>query len=512
MASYGPGVEPILRAERMTKLFGGIRVLDAVDLACYPGQVHALLGANGAGKSTLIQICTGVYQPDGGQVWVEGSPVRLRKPIDAERLGIAAVYQELSLVDDLDVAHNIFLGREARRRWMVDKKAMYERSEALLRGLNIDIDPHTNVSALSLARRQLVELAKALMREAKLLILDEATAALTSAEQERLFAIVGDLRAQGRAILYVTHRLEEVFRIADRVSVLRDGKLVASGSVSSMDRNSIIEAMVGGTLAAGHVRHSCKEAEESNDVPVLVVRDLSGRGFTDISFKVWPREILGLAGSIGSGRSSLLRALFGVGGITSGSVRLNGRKVELRSVRAAVRAGIALVTEDRKRTGLAPGLSIHHNLNSVRLRSRLGVYRRSTALHHARRVTALVSLNRDVRHEVRLLSGGNQQKVAVGKWLAVEPSVLLCDEPTRGIDVGARADLYLLLRTLTDSGVGVVIASSDMEELLSITDRILVLSQGRLVATFQTVSVTEEALTRAVLGAYPNSAAASAKS
>jgi len=496
---------PFLQAEGITKSFLGNRVLDGVDLICEAGEIHALLGANGAGKSTLIQIFTGVYRPDGGTISINGGPVRWHRPADAEHAGIAAVYQELSLIDELDIAHNVMLGREPRRRWAIDRPSMYRRCRELFDRYQFDLDPKASVAALSLARRQMVELAKALYRDARLVIFDEPTATLSAVEQERLFATLSDLRRQGTAIIYVSHRLEEIFKIADRVTVLRDGKLVISSPMTDTSRNEIVQAMVGGKVAPPPARAPDIAPSKSVDAPALRVSELSSSKFSNISFDVWRGEIVGLAGVIGSGRSSLLGSLFGINPITSGSVAVDGEEVALRSVRSAIRCGIALVTEDRKRTGLAINLAIHHNLNAVRLHSWLGLYRRDKARHMARRAAQMVSLERDVSQEVKLLSGGNQQKVAVGKWLAAAPRVLLCDEPTRGIDVAARAELYRLLRVLADNGVAILLSSSDIEEILTITDRILVMNRGQIVATFNTGEVTEQALMSAATSALPSS-------
>jgi ABC-type sugar transport system ATPase subunit len=493
----GSGSPPVvLRAEGITKLFEGNRVLDGVDFTCRSGEIHALLGANGAGKSTLIQVITGVYHPDGGTLWLDGEEVRFHNPGEAVRWGVSAVYQELSLVDELDVAQNVFLGREPRRGLALDRRALYGQCRALFDRYGLDLDPRAATASLSLARRQLVELAKALARDARLVILDEPTAALTASEQELLFKTLADLRASGTAIIYVSHRLEEIFRIADRVTILRDGRLVKSEPIGALTRSQVIEAMVGAGVVAPPRPPAAQRSREST-VPVLAVASLAGRKFTDITFDVWPGEILGVSGLIGSGRSSLLRSLFGAERTTAGSVRLNGAPLNLSSVRRATRAGIALVTDDRKRTGLAVNLAIHQNLNAVHLRSRFGLLNPRRARSRARDVAKSVTLERDTRDPTRVLSGGNQQKVAVGKWLAGRPRVLLCDEPTQGIDVGARADLYRLLRDLAESGVAIIVASSDMDELLSLTDRIVVMAQGRIVAEYLAEAATEELLMRA---------------
>ena len=490
---------PLLRLDGISKSFAGNRVLDGVDLECRPGEVQALLGANGAGKSTLIQIITGVYKPDAGEVWLDGEPVRFSRPDEAKRAGIASVYQELSLIDELDVAHNIYLATEPRRGWLIDRPRLYRQCEQLLGELGISLDPRAEVGSLSVARQQLVELAKALALDARIVIMDEPTAALTKAEQETLFGILADLRRRGLAVIYVSHRLEEIFRVADRVTILRDGRLVSSAPLAETSRRQMVHDMVGEVLTTRAARD---EAQVSRDgTPALAVSSLSTATCRDISFRVWPGEILGIAGLIGSGRSSLLGALFGVTPLEAGTIVVNGDPVSINSIRDAVRRGIGLVTDDRKRTGLALGLPIADNLTAVRFPSRFGIFRTRVARRLSRQAADKVTLDRDLGVETGFLSGGNQQKAAVGKWIAAAPRILLCDEPTRGIDVSARAELYAVLRSLAAEGVAVIVASSDFDEILTITNRVLVLYRGEIIEEVPTAKATEESLMHAAIGA-----------
>jgi ribose transport system ATP-binding protein len=490
---------PLLRLDGISKSFAGNRVLDGVDLECRPGEVQALLGANGAGKSTLIQIITGVYKPDAGEVWLDGEPVRFSRPDEAKRAGIASVYQELSLIDELDVAHNIYLATEPRSGWLIDRPRLYRQCEQLLGELGIALDPRAEVGSLSVARQQLVELAKALALDARIVIMDEPTAALTKAEQETLFGILADLRRRGLAVIYVSHRLEEIFRVADRVTVLRDGRLVSSAPLAETSRRQMVHDMVGDVLTTRAARAEAPVSREGT--PALAVSSLSTATCRDIDFRVWPGEILGIAGLIGSGRSSLLGALFGVTPVESGTIVVDGDPVSITSIRDAVRRGIGLVTDDRKRTGLALGLPIADNLTAVRFPSKLGIVRTRVARRLSRQAADKVTLDRDLAVETGFLSGGNQQKAAVGKWIAAAPRILLCDEPTRGIDVSARAELYAVLRSLAAEGVAVIVASSDFDEILTITDRVLVLYRGEIVDEVPTANATEESLMHAAIGA-----------
>ena len=488
-----------LELRGIRKAFGVVQALGGVDLVLHRGEVHALVGENGAGKSTLIAVMAGVYHPDAGQLLVSGAPVRFGGPRDAEAAGVSVVYQELSLIPELDVAQNIYLHREPRRLGgvVLDARAMYRQCEAFLAEVGINLDPRARVAGLSVAQRQLAEIAKALSREAAIVVLDEPTASLTSAEQDLLFRVIRLLRDAGKAVLYVSHRLEEIFEIADRVTVLKDGVLVRTMPVGETTRHEIVRLMVGRELEDDLFPARPAAPPVQKGEPLLRVAAVaSPAGIAGISFNAWPGEIVGLAGLMGSGRTTLLRAMFGIDGGSSGVVWVDGVRVG-RSPRDAIRAGIAFVTEDRKYEGLALDLTNLANLAATTLPGRWGFFDGAGARRLG--MTAAVQVGLDpaaLDRKSVMLSGGNQQKVVVGKWLAVQPRILLCDEPTRGIDVGAKAEIYRILRALADDGVTIVLASSELPEVLGLADRVLVLREGRLVAELDGRTAGEEAVMR----------------
>ena len=492
---------PFLELRGLAKAFGVVRALDGVDLVVRGGEVHALVGENGAGKSTLIAIAAGVHQPDRGEIVLRGTPVRFRGPADAEATGISVVYQELSLIGDLDVAQNIFLHREPRRgRLFLDPGTLYAQCQALLARLGVQVDPRARVSALSVAQRQLVEIAKALSRDASLVFMDEPTASLTAVEQEYLFTVIDRLRASGTAVVYVSHRLDEIFRIADVVTVLKDGRLVRTMPAANTSHHEMVSLMVGRELA-DDLYPPRQAAPSRTGMPRLRVRDATSPGrIDDVTLDVWPGEIVGLAGLIGSGRTSLLHAIFGLDPDATRSLTVDDVPVGSTPA-AAIDAGIGLVPEDRASDGLALDLTNLANLVSTTLPTRMGFYRSGTGRATAERVatqTELASGALGMRSGA--LSGGNQQKVVIGKWLATEPRVLLCDEPTRGIDVGARAEIYRLLRELADAGMAILLSSSELPEILGMADRILVLREGRLVADLPAGSSEEDVMRAAAMG------------
>jgi len=508
-----------------------VHALSGVDLDIRAGEVHALVGENGAGKSTLIAICAGVHQPDRGEIALRGRPVRFGGPADAEASGISVVYQELSLISDLDVAQNIYLHREPRRgRVFLDGGALYAQCRDLLRRVEVDVDPHARVSSLSVAQRQLVEIAKALSRDAAVVFMDEPTASLTSVEQEYLFGVIARLRAAGTAVVYVSHRLDEIFRVADVVTVLKDGRLVRTMPAGATDHDEMVGLMVGRELAndlypprpKGVVERDPEVLQRGPEVmerdsesasgthpgPRLSVRGASSPGrIRDIALDVWPGEIVGLAGLIGSGRTSLLRAIFGVDPEAQRAVFVDGQPVAA-SPATAIRAGIGFVSEDRTTEGLALDLTNLANLVSTTLPTRRGLYQRRAGRGTAERAAAQTGLAPgaiDLR--AGSLSGGNQQKVVIGKWLATDPRVLLCDEPTRGIDVGAKAEIYILLRRLADAGLAIVLSSSELPEILGMADRVLVMREGRLVAELAGGCSEEEVMRAAAMGSLATVAA-----
>lgn len=485
------------------KSFGVVQALDGIDLAVRPGSVHALVGENGAGKSTCIGIISGVYQPDAGTILVRGSPTRFAGPAAAEAVGVSVVYQEQSLVPDLDVAQNLYLHREPRRGPFLAAGRLYRMAQDHLAAMGIPIDARAPVRSLSIAQRQLVEIAKALTRDAALVVMDEPTASLTSVEQEHLFLVIERLRREGRAVLYVSHRLDEIFAVTDTVTVLKDGRLVRTLPTRDTDHQELVSLMVGRELMADLYPRRPVTIDRDGP-PRLSVRDATSgtpsSGITAVSFDAWPGEIVGLAGLIGSGRTTLLRTIVGVEPGATRSVTVDGRAVAA-SPTAAIGAGIGFVTEDRKLEGLALDLTNLANLASTTLPGRRGIYQRAMARTVARSSADQVQLPRRIL-EVRSgnLSGGNQQRVVIGKWLAIGPRVLLCDEPTRGIDVGAKADIHALLRTLAGSGLAIVLASSELPEVLGVADRILVLRAGRLVAELPGGATEEDVMRAAAMG------------
>ncbi|QIY55372.1 sugar ABC transporter ATP-binding protein [Streptomyces sp. RPA4-5] len=501
-----PGGRELLRVEGVTKSFPGVRALDGVDLTLCAGEVHVLLGENGAGKSTLIKMLSGAHRPDEGRLLVDGEEVTVRSAQDAERLGIATIYQEFNLVPGLTVAENIFLGRQPRTRLgLVDKKTMRARAAELLRRVRLDVSPNTPVAELGIARLQMVEIAKALSLDARVLIMDEPTAVLTSEEVETLFEIVRELRDAGVGIIFITHHLDEIGVLGDRVTVLRDGRSVAEVPAST-DEDELIRLMVGRDIAEQYPRRRPDEP----GAPLLRVRGLTRNGttagpvFEGIGFEVRAGEVVGLAGLVGAGRTEVVRAIFGVDRYDAGTVEIDGKELARGDVRAAMRAGLGLVPEDRKGQGLVLDASLQDNLTLARLdrdtRGGLvdrGAQRREAATAAERLKVRMSGLGQSAR----TLSGGNQQKIVIGKWLLTDTRLLILDEPTRGIDVGAKVEIYQLINELTAAGRAVLMISSDLPEVLGMSDRVLVMSQGRLAGELSAEEATQDAVMELALQA-----------
>jgi ribose transport system ATP-binding protein len=476
---------PLLEMHGIVKQFPGVRALDGVDLDVRPGEVHCLLGQNGAGKSTLIKVLAGAHQPDAGSISWQGQEVSLSNPQAALSLGIATIYQELDLVPGLTVADNIFLGRERSRFGIARPAAANKAAAGLLTRLgHPEIRPTTEVGSLSAASQQMVSMARALSQDAKLIIMDEPSAVLDNEEVERLFAVIRDLTRHDVAIVYISHRLEEIREIGDRITVLKDGRTVATGlQGSETPTRQVIELMTGRDIEyVFPERGTVPEGE-----PLLEVEGLAEEGtFSGVSFSVRPGEIVGLAGLVGSGRSEILETVYGARRSTAGTVRVPGRKLRPGSTAAAVAAGVGLAPEERKSQGLLLGESVARNISIASLArfSRGGFVSRSGERAAAReQVSALEVRPQDVDREVRTLSGGNQQKVVLARWLLRDCKVLLLDEPTRGVDVGARSEIYALIRDLADRGVAVVVVSSEIPEVLGLADRVLVIAEGRVLAS-----------------------------
>jgi ribose transport system ATP-binding protein len=487
---------PLLSMTGITKSFSGVTVLDAVDFELRAGETHALLGGNGAGKSTLMKILEGVYSLDAGRVELEGESIALGSPQAAQRHGIAMIFQEFSLIPTLTVAQNIFLTREARgRSGLIDDRAVQRRAGELLDELGVDIDPRAEVGRLGAARRQLVEIAKALSQDARILIMDEPTASLAQSEVETLFEIIGRLKARGITIIYITHRLEEVMAVADRVTVLRDGRLAGTRATADLEMGHLIELIVGRAVEQAAQR-GARRAVDRSGTPLLEVRGLcTDSGLRDVAVRLYPGEILGLAGLMGSGRSELARALFGIDRITAGEVLVRGEAVRIRRPADAIAHGIVLVPEDRRSQGLVLQHSIKANLTLTLLKrlSHGGLFDDRAATKVTEDYIERLGIRtRSPDAQVRRLSGGNQQKVVVAKWLATDPDILILDEPTVGIDVGAKAEIVELAARLAAEGKAVIVISSELTEILAMADRIVVLRDGHVDRELDRADVADE--------------------
>ena len=481
----------LLQLAAISKSFSGVRVLDQVGLDVSAGEVHALVGENGAGKSTLMNIVSGVVAPDTGRMLWEGREVRPRSPREAQELGITFVHQELALAPQLSAAENIFLGRHPAARGMVRWRAIHERARALLGELGHDIDPRRAVAGLSLAERQLVEIARALAFRARLIIMDEPTAPLGDADAERLFGAIRRLKERGVGIIYISHRLKEIFQISDRVTVLRDGRRVLTEPTAAVTQDELVRAMVGMELR----ERFFAPAPETTAAAAEAIR-VEG----DVNLALRRGEIVGLAGLAGAGRTELLEWLFGAGGQWAGRLFVDGRPVEIRTPKDAIRNGLALVPDDRKAKGLVLGASLHDNIA-------LAAGRRRWFIRGDRERQAAAQLLADLRikaagldQPVLYLSGGNQQKAVLAKWLHAGASVFLLDEPTRGIDVRSKAEIYDLIRTLAARGAAVLVASSESEELLRLADRIVVMHRRRIAAELPRAEATEERIMQLATG------------
>ncbi|RSM70480.1 sugar ABC transporter ATP-binding protein [Kibdelosporangium aridum] len=501
------GVASLVGLVRISKSYGGVRACRDVDFTVRAGEVHALLGENGAGKSTLMRVLSGDLTDYTGTITVGGKPIRFHGPADAQRAGIAMIHQELDLVPGLSVAENIFLGREPRTPLRtLDRRAMLRETRNLLRRTGIDLDPRRQVGELRTGEQQLVSIAKALSLDAKVLIMDEPTSALSSAEVDRMFTVIAELRRGGAGIVYISHRMDEIGRIADRATVLRNGAVVAEFDARDMTADQAAEAMIGRPVRAMFTTHETADAgEKLLEVTDLVVpRSRPGRRDpAGVSLTVRRGEIVGLAGLLGSGRTELLETLFGAGGRWQGSVTFKGRVSRPRGPRSAIRRGVVYMPEDRRISGLALDHSVLANavLSIVDRIARFGVVSRRRETSEATRIVRELSVKlASVRDPVSTLSGGNQQKIVLGRMLLTDPDLLLLDEPTRGVDVGAKAEIYQLLGQAAQRGMGVLLASSELAELVGVCDRVIVLRGGRNVAELQTAQAGEADLLAASMG------------
>ncbi len=486
------GQELILKMEKISKAFPGVQALSKVDLEVYKGEILALVGENGAGKSTLMKILTGVYTKDEGKIIFKGKEIEPKNPHHAQQLGISMIYQEFNLVPNLDIATNIFLGNEPKRGKFLkvfDIKKAFKESEKLLEMIGLNISPDILIKDLTIAQQQMVEIAKALALKSELIIMDEPTSALAGKEVAKLFEIMKRLKNEGISIIFITHRLEEVFQIADRIVVLRDGQRVGELTCEENKIDEVIKLMVGRDVRVS------PRIESKVDNVILEVKNLSSHAIKNINFSLRKGEVLGIAGLVGSGRTEIVRALFGADPKISGEIYIDGQKVEIKSPKDAVQLGIGLVPEDRKLQGLILSMALHENLSLPSLPSMF-----SNGIINFKREYKLVEdfVNRlrirtpHIFQVVNNLSGGNQQKVVVAKWLALKPKVLILDEPTRGIDVGAKAEIHNLISELAKEGIGIILISSELPEILALSDRIIIISKGKITGELRREEANQE--------------------
>jgi len=482
--------EKLLELKEVTKQFSGVLALDKVSLDVEPGEIVTLVGENGAGKSTLIKVITGAHRPTSGEFWFDGKKIVNNTPALAKELGIGVIYQELNMMPQLTVAENIFYGKEICRGVLLQRKAMLEKSAQMMAELGADIDAGRKVGELSIAEQQIVEIIKAVSEDIRLLIMDEPTAPLTGAEIDKMFSIVAQLQRRGVAILYISHRLEEVFRIGQRTVILRDGKNVAVLPTRELTRKKLIQYMVGRELGQDYPERKTPVGDT-----VLKVEGFSNARIRDCSLELHKGEILGLAGLVGAGRTELARAIFGADPLRAGTLTLNGKRVSIHSPGDAIANGIGLITEDRKNLGLLLNQAIDYNITYADLKhiSRYGVVKRKQENEVSETYVKAMDIKvSSLKRAVRTLSGGNQQKVVLVKWLATNSEILIFDEPTRGIDVGAKAEIYHLMRNLVEEGKSIIMISSEMPELIGMSDRIVVMHEGRITGMLDRESVTQE--------------------
>lgn len=486
---------PLISVEAIHKSFPGVKALVNARFDLRPGEVHALMGENGAGKSTLMKIMTGIYQPDAGEIHISGQKVNLSDPRAAQALGISIIHQELFLMNHLTAAQNIYIGREPRKGFglFVDEAKMRADTAALFARMKVDLDPDVEVGTLTVARQQLVEIAKALSFNSRILIMDEPTSAINDKEVEHLFAIINDLKAHGVGIIYITHKMDEVKRIADRVTVMRDGQYIDTLPAATTDMSRIISLMVGRELA-----DATRATGQGGDV-VLDVKNLNrGRAIRNVSFSLRKGEILGFAGLMGAGRTEVARAIFGADPIDSGEISIHGVTQAIRSPQDAVRLGLAYLSEDRKHYGLVTSMTVGDNvtMSSWPRFTRSRVFMNDARMREAANdyVQKLRIKTPSVDQETRLLSGGNQQKIVISKWLLRDCDILIFDEPTRGIDIGAKAEIYKLLQSLADQGKAIIVISSELPEVLRLSHRILVMCEGRITGELAGRDATQESI------------------
>lgn len=489
----------ILEMHHISKSFPGVKALDDVELCIRPGTVHMMMGENGAGKSTLMKILNGLYTKDEGEILYKGKPAEFRNPQQALDAGISMIHQELSVVPELTIAENIYLGREPKKGILTDYKAMYQGAQDLLNNMNIPYDPHEKEGTLSVSGMQQIEIAKAISRNASVVVMDEPTSSLTDPEVDVLFEQIARMKAEGVAVIYITHKMDEIFRIGDMVSVMRDGKMIGTRRIQEMDAGQIIHMMIGREL---------NDIYPKFEVPVgdviLEASHLSGgKRFRDVSIKVHAGEIVGLAGLVGAGRSEVCRSIFGLDPLDEGEVKVNGEKIRLNCVRDGINAGIAYVPEDRKGVGLIIGQSILHNVSLPHLQyyKKYGFLKKKKEQREVEEICRKMSVKAaGLNYACSTLSGGNQQKVVLSKWLLQDVKVLILDEPTRGIDVGAKAEIHRQMCELAKTGVAIIMISSELPEILGMSDRIYVMHEGKITGEIDRKDATQEIIMKAAIG------------
>ncbi|GHU69468.1 putative ribose/galactose/methyl galactoside import ATP-binding protein [Spirochaetia bacterium] len=494
--------EYVLEMKGITKLFPGVRALDGVDLRVRKAEIHALIGENGAGKSTLMNILLGLFPQDEGDIFYRGNKVSFKNPHEALTAGISMIHQEISLIPSMDVAENIWIGRERefKKLGLISLKKRYRATEELLEHIGIKIPPKTIVQTLSVANMQLVELARAVSYNPRIVIMDEPTSSLTETEIQFLYKVIRELSAEGTAVIFISHKLEEIYEICSRVTVMRDGRFISETPVSDLSMDQLINQIAGRTI-----KDMFPKAEANiKDVALEVKGFCSGKSFQDISFTVRRGEILGVCGLVGAGRTEIMRAVFGIDPVDSGEIFLDGEKVRIRSPKDAIKHGLAMITEDRRR-GIVPNLPVRHNISLAALKTycnkigfiKIGQENQGTAAMADKLAVKAASY----KQVIASLSGGNQQKAIIAKWLLTRPRVLILDEPTRGIDVGSKSEIHRLISQLAREGLAVIMVSSEMPEVLGMSDRILAVRNGRLAGEFNRGSVTQETLTKHLFGA-----------
>jgi ABC-type sugar transport system ATPase subunit len=498
---------PALRLENIVKTFPGVRALDGVSFEVLPGEVHALLGENGAGKSTLMKVLGGIYQPDEGQIFIQEQPAKMISPLNAKSKGVVFIHQELSLADELSVAENIYLGELPRKSFgRVDWASLFAKSGKILKRLNCNFTPQTRVGSLSIANKQMVEIARALTVDAKAVIFDEPTASLTDAEKVVLFDIINDLRDRGVGVVYISHRMDEIFTISDRISVLRDGSYRGSLVTADTNEDEVTQLMIGRSL---DLTHAIVPAQ-MGDVALKVDGLSCGSLFQDVSFQVRSGEVVGFYGLVGAGRTEIAETLFGLRTPTAGQIEIAGLPVKITSPIDAIGHGISLVPEDRKEQGLVLGMNCRDNMTLPQV----GHLTNGPFVSSAKEAAIFNIYHEKLeiktpswKQKAGNLSGGNQQKIVIGKWLSMAPRVLIVDEPTRGIDVGSKSEIHNLIRALAAQGYAIIVISSEMPEVLRVSDRVIAMFHGRIIREFSATEVTEDNLVQAISGIVPEKVA-----